>query len=75
MLTQNIIVQSFLFSQVQHKFLFFAALNVLNQCFKSLDRIFSWLFNDVNLIYILQKPYLILPKNGSCVMQPLRGIV
>ena len=42
-------------------------------CFISLDRTFIWLLNDIYLK--LQLPYFILPKNGSCMIQPLRGVV
>ena len=44
-------------------------------CFISLDRTFIWLFNDINLKFILQLPYFILPKNRSRMIQPLRGVV
>ena len=71
MLTERIIVKNVLCSRVQHKLFCFAT----TKCFISLNRTFIWLFNDINLKYILQLPYLILLKNGSCTIQPLRGVV
>ena len=72
MLTQRIIVKNvFLCSRIQHNFFRFAT----TKCFISLNRTFIWLFNDINLKYIYQLPYLILLINGSCAIQPLRGVV
>ena len=73
MLTQRIFVkkQNFLCLRVQHKFFHFAT----TKCFISLNRTFIWLFNDINLKCILQLSYFILLKNGTCAIQPLRGVV
>ena len=68
MLTQRM---SVLCLRVQPKLFCFVA----TQCFMSVNRIYIWLFNDFNLKYIFQIPYIILQKNGSCAMQPLRGVV
>ena len=69
MLTQRIFVKNvFLCSRVYHKFFRFAT----TKCFMSLNRTFIWLFNDINLKYILKLPYFILLKNGSYAIQPER---
>ena len=54
MLMQRIIVKNVLFV-----FVSFAT----TKCFISLNRTFIWLFNDINLKYILQLPHFILLKN------------